>query len=271
MNPVTVWEGSSESPVPILETSDSFGTTSDGTANVEHPQFLTSHSEPLLFDSFPFDLGWPAELVQSLTERPHSFDNAGLSDLGNQRLTTYNDQPSNTNNTESLNPDCNSPLQDPLAWLERHSCSSPYYDRHHDHEYEHSLGATGKYMRLPSLSIPDQSVHYEGIHSSTGSSSTIGCLNSAVTLVDTDLSGGGWKKCVSTPATIEAANRRRKSRNKKFFFCPHCGRDFTANHNLKQSTLVNGVVAASLRLIRGKGTKESVEMLRFEMDAEQSS
>ncbi|THU76750.1 hypothetical protein K435DRAFT_974302 [Dendrothele bispora CBS 962.96] len=230
MDPVTVWEGDSESlAIPILEpeSSDSLETTSDSIANVEHREFLTDQDEPLPFSLFPFDSSWPAELLHSLPEHSHTFDNAGLS-LGNQHLATYNDQPPSTNNTvtaKSFNPGHSSPPQDLIAWLEGYS-DSPY-----NPECEPSLGATGKYPRLPSLSIPDQSVHYDGIHSSTDSSSVIDCSSSTVARAD---SGGGWKKCVSTPATIKAANRRRKSKNKRLFDCPHCSRNFTAKHNLKR-------------------------------------
>ncbi|THU81379.1 hypothetical protein K435DRAFT_809112 [Dendrothele bispora CBS 962.96] len=237
------------SPIPILETSDLLGTTSDGTVStVDHPddhnsELLTSHNEPLPFSSLFFDSGWLLQLAR----HPHLFDNADFPGPGDQQLAPYHDQPPSTNNTDSFNPDYSFPLQAPFECFERHSCGLlSYYD--HRGKHEPNPSATQNMQSL-SLFFPDQSVHFKGIHSSTDPSSAIDSSSSTAAQAGANLSGGDWKEYVSTPATIEAAYNRRKSSNKKLFFCPHCGRNFTANHNLKQSTLANGVIVASLHLM----------------------
>ncbi|THU81386.1 hypothetical protein K435DRAFT_873392 [Dendrothele bispora CBS 962.96] len=271
MDSVTVWEESSGSPISILETSDSLGTTNDGIVNVDHPnghnsEFLTSHDESLPFSSFSFGSGW---LLQ-LAEHPHLFDNANFPDPGVQHLALCNDQSPSTSNTESFNPGYSFPLQDPFKWSERHSCGLPSYNRryHHRDKHEPNPSATQKSTQSLSLFVSDQSLRCEDIRSSTDPSSAIGSSSYTVAQADADLSGGNWKACVSTQATIEAANRRRKSRNKKLFFCSHCGRNFTASHNLKQITLANGAINASLRLAHGKDTKGLAKALRHLPDAE---
>ncbi|THU81241.1 hypothetical protein K435DRAFT_809229 [Dendrothele bispora CBS 962.96] len=220
--------------MPILETSASFGTTSDSIVNVDHPdghnfELLTSQNEPLPFSSF--DSGWLLQIAR----HPHLFDNADFPDPGDQHLALYHDQPPSTNNTENFNPDYRFPLQGPFEWSERHSCGLPSYNHHYDHRGKHepNPSATQNTQSL-SLFSSDQSVHFKGIHSSTDLSSAVDSSSSTATQAGANLSGGDWKEYVSTPASIEAAYNRRKSRNKKLFFCPHCGRNFTANHNLKR-------------------------------------